>query len=90
MVKLPSPSMRPEGQHSQRMGESRPRGTEKQPDTRFNITGRNISGHKGSTRHNAILAGTVTYYAKGLHPLGTNALLGGTAQPGGILLPQVL
>jgi len=56
----------------------------------FNIIRRNISGHKGSIRHNAILAGTVTYCAKGFHPSGTIALLGGTTQPGGILLMQVL
>ena len=56
----------------------------------FNITRQNIPGHKGSIRLNAILAGTVTYYTKGFHPSGTIALLGGNAQPGGILLIQVL
>jgi len=58
--------------HSQRMGESHPCGTEKQPGTRFNITGRNILGHKGSIRRNAILAGTVTYCALRLPPFRYN------------------
>jgi len=90
MVKLPSPSMWPESQHSQRMGESCPHGKERKPGTRLNITRRNILGHKGSIRLNAILTGTVTYRAKGFHPSGTTALLSGNAQPGGILLIQVL
>ena len=68
------------------MGESCPHGKEKQPGTRFNITGRNISGHKGSIRLYTILARTATYSTKGFHPLGTIALLGGEALPRGVLL----
>jgi len=47
------------------------------------ITGQNIPGHKGSIHLYAILAGTVTYRAKGFHCSGTFALISGIAQPGG-------
>jgi len=47
------------------------------------IIRRNIPGHKGSIHLYAILAGTVTYHAKGFHCSGTLALISGVAQPGG-------
>jgi len=71
-------------------GSHAPIGKDKQPGSRFNITGRNIPGHKGSTHRDTILAGTATYCAKGFHPSGAIALLSGTAQPGGYFSMQVL
>jgi len=83
MVKLPTPSMR-QSQHSQRMGESRPRGTGKHPGTRFNYhRAKHPGAQGGTTRLYAILAGTATYHAKGFHCSGTIALISGTALPGG-------